>query len=284
MYTAVMLGAGQAGRAFSNLLNHSYLTLLAFGDNNPELHGTRIGRIPVMSVEQAIRLEPQFALIGVIDSMRGRELRQQADLAGFCGTFIHLHDLYRQLDIRTATLLRMAERITEQNIPGSIAELGVYKGDTACVLNQRFPERRLYLFDTFQGFDSRDIATEMELGCSKAAAGDFSDTSAEAVLSRMPHPDRVVIRKGYFPKTSAGLKEERYALVSLDADLYAPLSAGLEYFYPRLNPGGMILLHDYNNGRFRGARQAVADYEKNCGSLLLLPLCDLHGSAVIVHP
>ena len=63
-----------------------------------------------------------------------------------------------------------------------------------------------------------------------------------------------------------------------------PLLSGLEYFYPRLSPGGMILLHDYNNERFQGARQAVEDYEKCRHPLVLVPLCDLHGSAVIVRP
>jgi O-methyltransferase len=44
----------------------------------------------------------------------------------------------------------------------------------------------------------------------------------------------------------------------------------------------MIVLHDYNNRRFRGAAQAVEDYEKAHGPLALVPLCDLHGTAVIV--
>ena len=76
----------------------------------------------------------------------------------------------------------------------------------------------------------------------------------------------------------------RFCLVSLDADLYAPILSGLIFFYPRLVPGGMILLHDYNNERFRGARQAVEEFEKQYGRLCLVPLCDLHGSAVIVKP
>ena len=46
----------------------------------------------------------------------------------------------------------------------------------------------------------------------------------------------------------------------------------------------MILMHDYNNERFQGAAQAVADYEKDDQRLSLVPLCDLHGSAVIMKP
>ena len=88
---------------------------------------------------------------------------------------------------------------------------------------------------------------------------------------------------GFFPETTAGLEDCRFALVSLDADLYAPTLAGLHFFYPRLNPGGVILLQDYNSRRFRGAAQAVKDFERASGPVALVPLCDLHGTAVIVR-
>ena len=89
------------------------------------------------------------------------------------------------------------------------------------------------------------------------------------------------MRRGYFPETAEGL-EETFALVSLDADLYAPTLAGLRWFYPRMARGGMILLHDYNSSQFDGVRRAVKEYEDEAERLALVPLCDLHGTAVIV--
>lgn len=284
MQTMIILGAGQFGRAFANLLNTSEYSLLAFGDNNPALWGTTINQIPVVSIPQAISFEPDCLLIGVIDQKRTAELYRQAFSIGFRGEFFRLSQLYQLLDIRSATLYRLAQRLTQQNIAGSIAELGVYKGDLAVKLNALFPERPLHLFDTFEGFDSRDIQKEASSGFSRAQEGDFSDTSEKAVLDRLSHPEQAGIHKGYFPETALDLEDEHYALVSIDADLYAPILSGLTYFYPRLTSGGAILLHDYNNGRFRGANQAVKDYEKEHGSLLLTPLCDLHGSAVILKP
>ncbi|MEI3169119.1 MAG: hypothetical protein V8S58_15145 [Lachnospiraceae bacterium] len=56
------------------------------------------------------------------------------------------------------------------------------------------------------------------------------------------------------------------------------------YFYPRLSSSGMILLHDYNNTQFRGCKEAVRQYEQTATPLLLVPLCDLHGTAVILKP
>ena len=293
MKTVIILGAGQFGRGISRLLNTEYMELVGFGDNDPSLyHLNKTEKqergfpadVPILSVDQAVRLEPDYIITGVTDPARSGQLKSQAVHSGFHGEFILLRDLYEQIDIRSATLKQMAKRLHCQKIPGHIAELGVYKGDTAWKLNALFPDRRLYLFDTFEGFDPRDIEKEEALGCSRARKGEFSDTSETAVLNRLPFPQNAVIRKGYFPGTAQGLEDESYALVSLDADLYAPLLSGLEYFYPRLSPGGMILLHDYNNERFQGARQAVEDYEKCRHPLVLVPLCDLHGSAVIVRP
>lgn len=284
MNTIIILGAGQFGQACANLINTANTKLLAFGDNNLSLHGTSLGRVPILSVEEAIGLQPDYVLIAVTDQTRTKELQNQAVNAGFEGDFLYLGELYRHFDIRSATLHRMADRLNQIHVMGDIAELGVYRGDLAWQLNALFSERTLHLFDTFKGFEPRDIEEESKQRLSKAKEGDFADTSIAFVQSRLPYPDKAMFHKGFFPDTAAGLENCRFALVSLDADLYAPTLAGLHYFYPRLNPGGMILLHDYNNRRFRGAWQAVADYEKAWGTLPLVPLCDLHGTGVIVRP
>ena len=283
MRTICILGAGQFGRSATILLNTNNLRLLAYGDNNQSLNGKYINSIPVLSVSDAVNLAPDCLLIGIIDMERTNQLKEQALLCGFHGEFLTLRQLYQNLDIRSATLYRLADRLKEQKVSGSVAELGVYKGDTAWQLNALFPERILYLFDTFEGFDLRDTTQEQTLDFSRAQKGNFSDTSEATVLNRLPYPHQAIIRKGYFPQTARGLEDVIYAFVSLDADLYAPTLAGLNYFYPRLSHGGMIILHDYNNERFRGVKQAVDDYEKNHGALPLVTLCDLHGSAVIVR-
>lgn len=283
MKTICILGAGQFGRAAAHIINTNQYQILSFGDNNSALHGTSIERIPVMSIEESVQLNPELILIGLMGDDRTLSLTSQATNAGYQGDFITIQNMYELFDIRTATLYRIAARLKEQNISGSLAEFGVYKGDTAHILNALFPEKTLYLFDTFAGFDDRDIQTEHLGSFSCAQRGDFADTSEIHVLNRLSHPENAVIKKGYFPESLDRL-EDTFSLVSLDADLYTPVLAGLEYFYPRLNSGGMIILHDYNNERFRGAKQAVCDYESAHGKLLLIPLADLHGSAVIIHP
>src|ERR1022692_3821606 len=64
--------------------------------------------------------------------------------------------------IRLSTLELVSHEINRKNLEGSVAELGVYKGKFARYINQYFPKRSLYLFDTFEGFDNRDVVAEKE--------------------------------------------------------------------------------------------------------------------------
>ena len=286
MQTLIILGAGQFGRSFVNLINQNQFCILAFGDNSPNLWNTTLpgvsGPISVLSVEQAVSLQPDLILIAVSDEIRSQTLMDQAVQAGYQNSFLKLSDLSRLLDIRSATLHRIAGRIIDQQLPGSIAELGVYRGDIAWQLNALFPDRELLLFDTFEGFHENDVRVEQKHQFSRAKAKHFSDTSIEYVKSRLPFPDQASFYPGYFPDTAKGLEEKSFALVSLDTDLYEPILAGLQYFYPRLVRGGMILLHDYNNAQFRGCKEAVRQSEQTHCPLLLVPLSDLHGTAVIL--
>lgn len=282
MKTVVILGAGQMGKAARNLLNPNQMDLVAIGDNNPKIWDYDAD-VQILPVAEALMANPDLVLIGVLDDERTNQLIGQATELGYTGPFMRLGDIYSCFDLRAATFRRIADHIELCNIQGALAELGTYRGDFAWQLNERFPERLLYLFDTFDGFDERDIAIERRMSTSKASARDFSNTRDRDVLARMPYEKNVRIRKGFFPETAQGL-EETFAIVSIDVDLYAPTLAGLEYFYPRLVSGGAILLHDYNSMQFDGVYNAVRTYEQQHGPLPMVPLSDLHGTAVILKP
>lgn len=280
MKKMIIAGAGQMGMSVSQLLNETNIRLAAFADNSP--NKWRDGDIPVVSFADAIAVNPDIILIGVLDDERASSMKEQFDALGCSGEYIFLSDIYNTYDMRSGTFRRFIPRL--DGVPGAIAELGVYKGAFSLELRRQFPGRTLYLFDTFEGFNADDIKIETAGSFSQSKPGDFTDTSAEYVLGRFDDTSDIVLKKGYFPDTAAGLENEVFAFVSLDADLYAPTLAGLEFFYPRLSHGGAILLHDYGSRRFSGVFQAVADYEKKYGKLLLVPLCDLHKSCIILHP
>lgn len=180
--------------------------------------------------------------------------------------------------IRLSTFELITHEIRQRNLKGNVAELGVYKGKFARFINTHFPERSLYLFDTFEGFDNRDVASEQQQDFSTGAQ-DFSDTSVEAVLRRMPFPQKCIPVKGFFPESAKDI-QDTFVFVSLDADLYEPLYNGLQFFYPKLVNGGYIFIHDFNNDHYRGARKAV---EQFCAEqhINFVPIPDSGGTAII---
>ena len=180
--------------------------------------------------------------------------------------------------IRLSALELVAEEINSRGLKGAVAELGVYKGKFARYINRYFPERKLYLFDTFKGFDVKDIDTEIKKTFSKGDQ-DFGNTSVQSVLGIMPYPDQCIIKEGYFPDTAIGL-EDVFVFVSIDADLFEPIYNGLKYFYPRLQSGGIIFIHDYNNDSYPGAKKAVQQFCSENG-IGIVPLPDSCGTVVI---
>ena len=174
--------------------------------------------------------------------------------------------------VRLSTLELLCRRL--EHVPGAAAELGVYRGFFARCINMLLPNRKLYLFDSFEGF-----AEEAHASDSFQAA--HRNTAVEKVLAIMPHPDSVTVKAGFFPGSLDGL-EERFCLVSLDVDFYQTTLDGLRYFWPRLEPGGYLMLHDWGSPSLPGVAKALADYEQEIGRRIpAVPLCDVGGSLVL---
>jgi len=147
------------------------------------------------------------------------------------------------------------QRIDEQVIPGDLAELGVYRGNTALFINRASPSNRtLHLFDTFAGFSERDSEVY-------AKTDGFKDVDINAV--KRYFPSGVEIHVGYFPDTAQQIVPgTKFALLHIDLDLEAPIAAALKHSYPILSPRGAMIVHDYNNKRSwdRGAKKAVDEF------------------------
>ncbi len=185
---------------------------------------------------------------------------------------------------RFRTFELMADEIRKRRVEGEAAELGVYKGTFSRLINAKFPDRKLYLFDTFQSFDRDEYAEELEReSCGEGFIDVFKDTSVEKVISGMPWPAQCIPRVGYFPDTAEGMEDIRYAFVSIDVDFEKSIYEGLKYFYPRLNRGGAIFVHDYNNYFLHGVKRAVGRYEETIGEpLIRIPIADGGGTLVIL--
>ncbi len=170
------------------------------------------------------------------------------------------------------------ERIKKDNIPGCFAELGVYKGETARLIHLLDPGETFYLFDTFEGFDQKDL--EKESGeAAEYTTRNFADTSIEKVKAFVKGNDNVKYIPGYFPESAKGLENEKFALVNIDTDLFNPIKAGLEFFYPKLSKGGVIIIHDYNQ-KWEGAMKAVDEFAA-INKISIIPVPDSQNSVMI---
>jgi hypothetical protein len=137
------------------------------------------------------------------------------------------------------------------NVSGEIAEVGVYRGGSARLICEGKGNRALYLFDTFEGLPATDDLDSL------FAAGQYA-ASVSSVQSYLSKFSNVHVHKGLFPGTSAPVADTRFSFVHLDVDLYQPMHDALEFFYPRMNRGGIFLIHDYLWAE--GVRKAVQEF------------------------
>ena len=190
--------------------------------------------------------------------------------------------------VRNRTLGLLAD-IVKRDISEeyAIAELGVFRGDFSARIQDEFPDKRIYLFDTFEGFEKNDRTHDIQSGFSKESTHNkfnFASTSVSEVLNKMSNPDNVTICKGFFPESvTEEHKKIKWGLVSLDVDLYKPTLEGLRFFYPSLVGGGYIMIHDYNSLCFTGVKKAVEDFEAEIldKPLVKIPIPDHCGSLII---
>jgi hypothetical protein len=255
---AYIFGAGHVGTTLLAEAKHTY-DIIAFLDNDKSKWGKQIVEgFFVQNPETA--LSTDFDIILVASLAGFNAITAQLSNMGVPSEKICTNYVRYPAQSRIVFLERLAWMFYERGISGCVAECGVFMGEFAREINRLFPKYKLYLFDTFAGFDERDIVLEQEKQYSELGAGHFNITSEEIVLSKLQYPDKCIIKKGYFPETTAGV-DETFCFVNLDFDLYQPTLSGLEYFAPRMVSGGVILIHDYFAVGFKGVKAAVKEFE-----------------------
>lgn len=163
--------------------------------------------------------------------------------------------------MRKRFVIDFAANAANLQLEGDVAEGGVFQGAFAAVLSRCFPDRNLWLFDTF---DNPSIG---------AAIG--------AVRARLPHPDRALFRQGLFPGSATGdasLCGRTFLFVNLDFNLYTPTLDGLRFFYPKLTRGGAILVHDTLTSP--DVARAVQTFRREANTLPM-PIGDGFSAAII---
>jgi O-methyltransferase len=151
-----------------------------------------------------------------------------------------------------STLLDIALR----KASGDVAECGVYQGGTAIIFAEQLEgkERRLCLFDTFEGMPETDPHEDLH------RKGDYADTSLAGVQGYLARFAFIDYFPGLIPASLVPVAQRTFCFVHVDLDLYDAIAAASAFFYPRMAPGGVIVYDDYGAGDCPGARKAVDEF------------------------
>jgi O-methyltransferase len=161
--------------------------------------------------------------------------------------------------VRQQNLIRLAEQIEVNKVPGAVVECGVLDGGTAALMafGTAKSGREVHLFDSWEGLPE---ASEKD-GNAKMWAGDVVGSQRRVISICQTlniNPSRVTFHKGYFDKTFAKAKIDQIALLHIDADFYNSVRLALETWEPHVSPGGYIQIDDYS--AFIGCKRAVDEY------------------------
>ena len=191
---------------------------------------------------------------------------------------------------RIVALCAAVRHVEANNIPGAFVECGVWKGGSSMAAALTFTAPRpLFLFDTFEGMVA---PTEHDRRATngRPASGFYAEADKDSKIwcyspleevkrnmdSTGYPPDQVTYVKGKVEDTVPAGAPERIAILRLDTDWYESTRHELEHLYPRLSPGGVLIIDDY--GYWTGARKAVDEY---FGGSLFLSRIDESGRVAI---
>lgn len=260
MKKAVIYGSTGTGKNVYSLVKERY-DVLYFVDEDKKRIGVKVEGIEVRSRESILDEQPDIVILGQLTGYE--EAVAWLMNHGISEEKIVSRYVDLPLRARKECLEKISVILNKKCKEGAVAELGVYRGDFAKEINRAFPDRKLYLFDTFEGFPEEDLNYEKEHNLLLNEIGMMKTVSIEYILQKMPYRENCIIKKGIFPETARGLENEKYAFVNIDADLYKPIYAGLEYFWPRMVDNGYILVHDYFSFAFDGAKKAIEEFAEN---------------------
>ncbi len=199
-------------------------------------------------------------------------------------------DLFEQVKPYTMTsvealfaLYTAVNYVLDRNIPGDILECGVWRGGSALlaalILKMRnVKDRKLYLYDTFQGMPAPtefDVDKYGRTGLEMMEKyGDdigwcyASLEDVQKAFSGQNFEFEIEFVQGDVMETLKTTKPETISIMRLDTDWYESTAFEFEHLYPRLSTGGVVIVDDY--GCWAGSRKATDEYfTKVSGPMLI---------------
>jgi len=249
-------------------------------DDNPELIGESIDGIPIRAFDELTKLPPGGFHVITFGSTPRSGLKMTTKLVqsglqpciDFTGCHeIHFHTISDRLqnELNISTDIKLFKTVESlclnsylENLStitgswlyveilnqlldrteGDIAECGVYYGGNAWVslsASDKIQYRKYHLFDSFEGFQNISKLDP------ESRKDDFRQNDYDLVRALFSQFQNVRIHRGFFENTLPSMEEKTYSMAYIDCDLYEPTLYCCEYFIERLDPHGVIFLHDY---------------------------------------
>jgi len=154
-----------------------------------------------------------------------------------------------------------------RNVPGCVVECGVWRGGQIAGIAETLGKSRTYfLFDSFEGLlpaQTIDGKSALHWQQNTDGPGYYDNCKAEmrwaeAAMQKTGCPDFQLV-KGWFQDTLPTFQfNQPIALLRLDADWYDSTMTCLEHLFPKVAPGGIVIIDDYHT--WDGCSRAVHDY------------------------
>ncbi len=249
-----------------------------FIDSNPLKMGTTHGERPVLKDSEFHKLDKNSFIL--ISSTVYYEIEEFLRSKGFINFFykkdlIFSEKIYEKFTKEFLSILEIIKSRANldfdelytlytslkdtKDVEGSIAEVGTYRGGSAFLLSAFSYNKKVFLFDTYEGLPDSQRTIEGE-----PSQGWLSNTSIDYVkdfvLNSGIELSKLFLLKGLFPQSAENIKVSNFSLVHLDTDLYSSTFDSLKYFYPKLSKKGRIIIHDYNCFGCPGVKKAVKQF------------------------
>jgi O-methyltransferase len=201
---------------------------------------------------------------------------------------------------RQYNLYKACQYIVKNNIPGVFVECGVWAGGSTMTAAETLKlmgdtSRHLYLYDTFGGMSEpteEDIDNRTKRHVREKWEKNQEDgfnnwcyiplEEVQDNLSKTGYPsENIHYVKGDILQTIPQTMPEQIAILRLDTDWYASTKHELEYLYPLLTPGGILIIDDY--GTYDGARKAVDEYFAQMPNAPFMSRIDNTGRILVKH-
>ena len=168
--------------------------------------------------------------------------------------------------VETAILISLLQQVVAKNITGDVVELGCYRGDTSILFQRELQktDKILWLYDSFAGLPEKTREDSSAAG-DQFKTGELFVTKREVIekfkRQNLPLPK---IKKAFFEDLDP-IKDlpEKICFAFLDGDLYTSIKTSLTLVQDKMQPGSIVIIHDYNNPELPGSARAVDEWFKN---------------------